>query len=207
MLQALRVIGRTLRFIWEEMFHLLPMNLVTMLCFLLVIPSAPAWLALNAVCNRIAHAYAVSFGEYVEALRSYFVRAWVYGLVWPLVAALLLVNFWWYGEVFASAWWASWVRGAWLAALILWLMSTLYVIPFYIERADKRWRVALRNSALTFVANPVFSFVLVLTGIALLAIMLIFTPLFVLLGPATWAMLVNTALADRLDRWAQSRAS
>ncbi len=207
MLQVLRVTWRALRFIWEEMFHLLPMNLLTLLCVLLVIPAAPAWMALHAVCHRIAREYAVSWSLYVDAFRRYFGRAWVFGLAWLGVLVLLLINAWWYGEMFPDEWWTPWVRGAWLGAIILWLMGTVYAIPFYLEQSDQRWRLALRNSMLTFAASPLFTASLVLIGAALIAVMLIFTPLFLALGPAVWAMLVNTALADRLDRWAKSRGA
>jgi hypothetical protein len=61
MVEGFRVIVKSLKDIWGEMFMLVLMNLFTLLCQLVIIPGPPAMAALYAMCNRVANDYAVSW--------------------------------------------------------------------------------------------------------------------------------------------------
>lgn len=199
MVDAFRVIIKTFKDIWGEMFNLVLMNLFTLLCLAVVIPGPPALLALYAVGNRIANDYAVSWDHYFAAFRQYFGKAWLYALVAVIVTALIGFNFWWYGVAFGDAVWVQWVRGAWLAVAFFWLVVNFYVAAFFMEQQDRRWRVALRNSALVAGASPLFTVVLLLIVAVLMVASLVVTPLFVLLGLAIWVMFGSEAVVNRVN--------
>ncbi len=203
MVEGLRVAVKALKDLWGEMFNLVFMNLFTLLCLVVVIPGPPAVMALYAVCNRIANDYAISWEHYFAAFRAHFAKAWLYALAALVFTALLLLNLWWYGAAFAGATWSSWVQGAWLAALLLWLAANFYVIPLYFEQYDRRWRVALRNAILLIGAHPLFTLaMLVIVGL-LMALSLLITPLFVLLGLAIWALFGSEAVVNRVNVYRQ----
>jgi uncharacterized membrane protein YesL len=201
MAQGFRVIVKTVKDIWGEMFMLVMMNVFTLLCTIVIIPGPPAWAALYAMCNRIANDYAVSWEGYFKAFREYFGRSWLYAISSLLVLVLIVVNFMWYGATFGDETWVSWVRGAWMAAGFFWLVMNFYLLPFYMEQDDKRWRVALRNSALVAGANPLFTLVVLIAAVALLVLSLILTPVFVLLGLAIWAMFGSEAVVNRVNAY------
>lgn len=199
MFDAFRVAAKTFKDIWGEMFNLVLMNVFTLLCLIVVIPGPPAVLALYAVCDRIANDYAVSWEHYFAAFREHFGKAWRYAIVAFVVTALLVFNFWWYGATFGREVWAQWVQGAWLAATFFWLAINFYVCAFYMEQQDRRWRVALRNSALVAGASPLFTLTLLAVAGLLMVVALAITPLFVLLGLSTWAMFGSEAVVNRVN--------
>ncbi len=199
MIEAGRVIVKTVKDIWGEMFMLVLMNLFTLLCTVVIIPGPPAWAALYAMCNRVANDYAISWEGYFKAFREYFVKSWIYALVSGVIGVLIAFNFFWYPSQFGDAAWVPWVQGAWLAVGFFWVAINLYVYPFMMEQEDKRWRVAVRNAALVAGANPLFTLVLlVFTGI-LLGISLVLTPIMVLLGFSFVAMVGSEAVVNRVS--------
>jgi len=199
MVEALRVVFKTLKDLWGEMFNLALMNLFTLLCLAVVIPGPPAMMALYAMCNRVANDYAISWEHYFAAFRQHAAKAWLYAIAALAFTALLLFNLWWYGAAFAGAPWGPWVQGAWLAALLFWLVANFYVGPLYIEQQDRRWRVALRNAVLLVGAHPLFTLVILATTGLLVGLSLLITPLFVLLGLAIWALLASEAVVNRVN--------
>lgn len=188
MVEGMRVVVKTVKDIWGEMFMLVLMNLFTLLCTIVIIPGPPAWAALYAMCNRISNDYAVSWEGYFKAFRTYFGRSWLFASLSLLVLALIVVNFVWYGEAFGEATWVQWVRGAWMAAAFFWLVVSFYAWPFYMEQEDKRWRVAVRNAALIGGANPLFTLVVLFITVIVMVLSLALTPVFVMLGLSIWAM-------------------
>ena len=199
MIEAFRVIVKTVKDFWGDMFMLVLMNLFTLLCTIVIIPGPPAWAALYAMCNRISNEYAVSWEGYFEAFRTYFKKSWIYAAIMIVISVLIVFNFYWYGQVFGEQAWVPWVRGAWLAVGFFWLVVNFYVLPFLMEQEDKRLRVALRNAALIAAANPLFTFVLLLMLGIVLGVSLVLTPVFVLMGLAIVALLGSEAVVNRVN--------
>ena len=201
MIEGFRVIVKTFKDIWGEMFMLVLMNLFTLLCQIVIIPGPPAMAALYAMCNRVANDYAVSWEKYFEAFKLYFKKAWIYAVFSLLITVLLVVNFFWYGQQFGDQPWVAWVQGVWLALLFFWLVINFYAYPFFMEQEDKRWRVALRNAALIAGANPLFTLVILIVVVALLVISVVITPVFVLLGLAVVALFGSEAVVNRVNNY------
>ena len=63
--------------------------------------------------------------------------------------------------------------------------------------------MALRNAAVFAAANPMFTLkMLVITGI-LLALSLLLTPVFILLGLSVWVMFGSEAVVDRVNAFSK----
>ncbi len=201
MIEALRVVAKTFRDLWDEMFNLVLMNLVTLVLIVLIVPGPPAWLALHAVAHRIANDYAIRWEHYFSAFRQHFAKAWLYALASGTAIALIVLNFWWYGAAFGGQFWVQWVRGAWLAAALFWVVINFYIVPLYIEQTEKRWRIALRNALVVAGANPLFTLTLLAVGGLLMGVSLVFTPLFVFLGLSLWVLLSTEAVVNRVNAW------
>lgn len=199
MIDGFRVVVKTIKDLWGEMFMLVLMNLFTLVCTIVIIPGPPAWAALYAMCNRVANDYAISWEGYFKAFREYFGKSWLYAVLSALAGLLIIVNFWWYGATFGNQDWVPWVRGAWLAAFFFWIVINFYAFAFYMEQQDKRWRVAVRNAALVAGANPLFTLVVLIAAGALLILSLVLTPLFVLLGLSVWALFGSEAVVNRVN--------
>jgi uncharacterized membrane protein YesL len=201
MIEGFRVVLKSFKDIWGEMFMLVLMNMFTLLCQVAIIPGPPAMAALYAMCNRVANDYAVSWEKYFDAFKLYFKKSWIYALFSFLLTVLIVVNFFWYGQQFGDQPWVPWVQGAWLAALFFWSVVNFYAYPFFMEQDDKRWRVALRNAALVAGANPLFTLVIIVVTAVLLVISILITPVFVLLGLAIFALFGSEAVVNRVNAY------
>lgn len=201
MVEGFRVVVKSFKDIWGEMFMLVLMNLFTLLCHLVIIPGPPAMAALYAMCNRVANDYAVSWEKYFEAFKLYFKKSWVYALFAIVLTLMIVVNFFWYGQQFGDQPWAAWVQGAWLALMFFWLVVNFYAYPFFMEQEDKRWRVALRNAALVAGANPIFTLIVIIVTALLMVLSLAVTPVFVLLGLAIYALFGSEAVVNRVNAY------
>lgn len=199
MLNALRVIWKAMRQMWDDMLPLVLMNLFTIACQVVIIPGPGAWMALNAVCNRSANEFAFSWEHYWAAFRTHVWRAWKYALPANVISVLIVLNFFWYPSTFGREDWVVWVQGAWLAAGLFWIILQFYVAAFFTEQEVKSWKTALRNTAVVAGANPLFTLTLVVVTVAVLIVSLVLVPpLIAFLGLAWWAMVGNSAVVDRV---------
>jgi hypothetical protein len=237
MINAFRVIWKTIKSVWEDMLLLVLMNGFTFICalpaailvFLAVtvspnplialvlalivavpttIPFAGAWAALNATCNRVANGFAISWEFFFSHFKQGIWKWWRYILFSLAVLGLLILNFLWYPSAFPDQDWVPWVQGVWLAAMMFWVSVHFYVFPFYIEQETKSWRVAVRNAALVAGANPLFTFILLVVSGALVGVsLLVVPPLFVLLGWLFWVMTGNEAVLNRIQSFRDRQAA
>lgn len=241
MINAFRVLWKTVKSIWEDMLLLVLMNGLTFLAALpaaiaayliisfgfeivrpqnaavtlvfmalalmlmaipLFIPFAGCWAGLYTVCHRVTNGFAISWELFFSAFRKGIWSWWRYLLLAFGVLILLALNFLWYPVQFPDEAWVPWVQGAWLAGMMFWVAVQFYVFPFYVEQEIKSWKVALQNGALIAGANPVFTLVLLVVVLALLAVSLgIVPPVFVLLGWLFWVMSGSEAVADRVKAY------
>jgi len=206
MVEAFRVLVKSAKDIWGEMFMLVLMNLFTLLCTVVIVPGPPAWAALYAMCNRVANDYAISWEGYFKAFREYFKKSWIYAVFFVFISIAIAVNFQWYGQAFGNQPWVPWVQGAWLAVGFFWIVVNFYAYPFMMEQEIKRWRVALRNAALIAGANPLFTFVLLLVTGVVLVVSLVLTPVFVLLGFSLIALIGSEAVVNRVNAFRKRQA-
>ena len=165
----------------------------------LSIPYAGAYFALNAVCNRVANGFAISWDYYFAHFKQNIWKTWRYMIFSNVVGILIAINFLWYPQAFPGQPWVAWVMGAWLAAGIFWTAIQFYVIPFYVEQEAKSWRVAFKNAALVAGANPLFTFLLLVVTSAVLILSIgVLPPLFVLLGLLIWVMVGTQGVVNRV---------
>lgn len=200
MLNPFRVIWRSMKQIWEDLLILILMNLLTLVCAIVIIPGPAAWVALNAMCNRSANLNAISWDKYFEVFKANFWKSWKFALPNLLIGALIFYNFFWYPATFGDQSWVPLAQGAWLSAGFFWLVTQLYVTPFFSQQEDKSWRTALRNTVIIAGSNPIYTMlVLLITLILFVVVGIIFPPMLVFLGHVWWGMVGNTAVADRVQ--------
>jgi hypothetical protein len=196
---AFRVIGATIKCLFDDLWMLVLMNLVTLVLQITLVLGAPSFLALHVMANRVANGYVITWQLYFQALKQYFSKSLKFAAPATIVTLLITFNFLFYGNAMGDNRFSFWVQGAWLALGILWLAIQFYVYPFFVEQTDKHWRVALRNATIIAIANPFFTFVLMgFMAIFLVVSVLLGGLLFALLGLSVWALLGSVAVSDRV---------
>lgn len=166
MKNAFRVFWEAIQDWWYDFALLMLMNIVTILLFFPIVTFPPALAGLWNVGNLSAQGRSISWADYFEGFRRYFLKAWGLALLNILVIVIVFTNVRFYTPEIApfeiGDTLSMWVRGFFLAMGFLWLIVQLYPMATLLEQEDQRLRVALRNSAVLFITNPGFSIVLAL---------------------------------------------
>lgn len=195
-MKAFKVMGRVFKAAYDELFLCVFMSLMWWVGTLLVVTAAPATLGVNQVANRMANYKRVDNSFFWESARSYVGRGWLLYAINLLVPVIIAVSIVFY----LSA--TGWLR--FLAFICMWLllfslMIGQYFFPLFWQQDEPDIRLIMRNAALLTLQNPLYSFLMLLFQLVLIAISVAITlPLF-LLTPALIAISGNFALAGLLQ--------
>ncbi|MEM7331086.1 MAG: DUF624 domain-containing protein [Chloroflexota bacterium] len=107
-----------------------------------------------------------------HGFRTHFWQSWWWFGLNMLAYGLLFVNFTFYGA-FSGAW-VIWVRATIIIVTLVWSGLQLYMFPFLMVQEDKRLMVALRNSYVALVFQPLQTFGFVILTLALVGLSTIF---------------------------------
>jgi len=190
---ALRLVlpvGRTLGDWWREMLVLGVACFAWLLLSLTVIGGPPAGAALYAAARGTALHQHVDLRLFTTALRAYFLKSWMVGLV-----GLFGILFWWVDlTLYVNLLGGSSVLG-WAGAIIIfylgviWLHTLSYAWSLMVCRDDLRLKQLLRNGlilSLRFPANTITTSII--AGVLLLGAIYV-PPLIGLVIPALVALL------------------
>ncbi len=208
MRDSVRVLGKAAENFWDELFLLMGMNVVTVLLAVPVLTLPPALAGLWNVANRVARGRAVHWRDYWEGMRRYAGPAWGLALLNLLVILVLLTNLRFYTpglvpfDLHPAL--SLGIRGVVISLLALWSLVQLYPLALLLEQEDRRLRVALRNAAVLFVTNPLFTAAL---GLLLLGVAVVSTALvlpWVLVTPAFVGVVCNGVVLHLLEPYRES---
>jgi hypothetical protein len=198
-MKAFRVMGRTLKATWEELFLCVYASIVWWAGTLVLIFAGPVTLGLHAVANRAANYRRTSMEFFWESARGRAGRAWLaYGVLIALFVGIL-GNVYFYLSVLGSHGWAQVAALLWLWVLLLYLVVAQYVFPLLCQQDKPDLLTALRNAALLALRSPVYSVLMLLFHVALIAASITLVLPIILLMPAMLALAGNFALTGLLQ--------
>lgn len=202
-----RIIWQSLKTLYEQLFQLFLMGLITLLALLLILPGPIALGGLWGVAHRAVIGYGDDWGEYWEALKRYGPRNWLNSLVVAVVYGLLVLNLWFYntpGITPVSANIALVATVFWIGVSLFWTGVVFYWLSFQVEMLEPRFWLSLRNSLLLTPARPLQTLVF-LGAIALATLLCVILPPLVLLLPGFVAVLSITALRELVQPLLKAR--
>ncbi len=198
----LHILWEALRDLWENLFILVVLNLLTLLLALPVVTFPPALAGLWYVSNQIANGETAEWGDYFHGFRRYFLKAWGLALINVLASTIVLVNIWFYRPgvvpLDISDNLAAWIRSIFVVLGFGWWCYQCYPMAMLLEQEDQRIRVALRNSAILLIAYPGATLVLGVLALLLLGLSLYFPPLLALVTLAFLAVACNKMVVHLL---------
>lgn len=195
-MKAFVVMGRALKAVYDELFLCVFLSLIWWLGTILILPAAPATVGLHQVANRIANYKRVDSSFFWEAARMKMGRGWLLYLINLVVPIIIVTSVFFY----LSA--TGWLRilgfvCIWLFVFVL--MISQYYFPLFWQQDEPDIRLILRNAVLLALQHPLYTFLMLLFQLLLLAISIAITlPLF-LLAPALIAISANFALTGMLQ--------
>ena len=196
----LRVIGKSVVDWWDGWLDFEIITIVWFFAQFTVILGPPATFGLYHVIHVMAReGEATGVKGMIQGARMYFGKALFWGLINWVAVILAYVNIAFYLQM-----------GTTLGAIAMWiviilsvtyLVAQFYTVAFFMQMKDdqKKVFVAFRNGLFLALGTPIFSFVLVLFAVVLIALSgALIIPIF--LGvPALIAVLGTRGMIDRLE--------
>lgn len=198
-MKAFRVMGRTLKTTWEELFLCVYASLVWWAGTLIVLFAGPVTFGLHTAANRAANYRRTGMEFFWETARSRMGRAWLaYGVLLALFVGIL-GNIYFYLSLMGSRPWAQIAGILWLWVLLIYLMVAQYVFPLLCQQDQPDLLTALRNAALLALRSPFYSVLMLLFQLALIAASITLVLPIILLMPAMLALAGNFGLTGLLQ--------
>jgi len=196
MKDAFRVVGRSFRDWWDEMFLMVGVNLVWGVLALAVVTLFPGWMGAFYLTREKALGHRVEFDLFWQGFRQYFGKSWALGAICLVVTLMLVVNIWFYAQM-ANA--LVYLTIVWIYILVMWVCVLTYVFPMALVQEDKSIRLTFRNAVLLAAGRPLFTLVVGIINVLLLAVSIIVPPLLLLLYIPLSALVGNHATIDSLE--------
>jgi uncharacterized membrane protein YesL len=195
----LQVVLQALSDWWDDWVNMALISLVWLLCWVTIVLGPPATFGLYYVTNQLARGRSLGLSGFVEGGKRYFAKSWLWMLLNLVVAVVLAVNAWFYGQFDAG--WAGIGQALPLFLSLAWLVVQFYALPYLMEQKEESLKLALRNGLFTFLAAP--GYTAVVTGLAaLIAVLSVWLVAPVFLGtPCLIATLGNRAVQERLETY------
>lgn len=195
-MKAFRIMGRTLKSAYEELFLIVTLSLLWWVGALLVVTGPMATAGLHNVANRIANYKRVDSSYFWQGARQQVGRGVVLYLLALLAPPLI-----WFSVTFYFS------QEGWLAlfgVLMAWFLLTIlmagqYWFPLFWQQTEPGLKLTIRNSFVLAIRHPLYTllmllFQLLLTGISVALVL----PLILLL-PGVIALSQNHAMVGLLQ--------
>jgi uncharacterized membrane protein YesL len=192
---ALRVVGRSFRDWWDEMFLMVGINLLWALLAIPVVTFFPALMGVYNLTYEKAQGRRVERELFWQGFRRYFGKSWALGAINTVATLLLIVNIWFYLQ-FPN--WMFYFTIIWVYVLVVWLVMQVYVYPLAIEQEDKSLKTIYLNAFRLALVRPLFTIVVGLILLVLEAVSIAIPPLLLLVFVPLAALIGNHALQEMI---------
>jgi len=195
----LQVIGQAFRDWWDDWVNMIVLNLLWWLAWLTIVLGPPATFGLYYVTNNLAHGKSLGPRGLLEGGRLYFLQSWVWLLLNLMVFLVIGANYFFYASLTPT--WANFLQAAFVLLGLAWLVVQFYALPYFMEQAEKRVGLALRNGLFTALAAPGYTLVVVGVAVLVAGLSAGTVALLFLGGPCLIAALGSRAVVERLETY------
>lgn len=195
-MKAFRVMGRVFKAAYDELFLIVGISVAWWAGTLLVVTAPMTTAGVHNVANRIANYKRSSFDYFWEGARSHVGGAVLLFLVLLLGPPLIAFSAWFYFD--RQGWLVVFgVLMAWV--LLVLLMSGQYFFPLYWQQDEPNLKLVLRNGLLLTIRHPLYSLLMLLFQLALIALSFFLVAPIILLMPGMIVLSQNFALVGLLQ--------
>jgi MFS family permease len=182
---------------YDDWVNLFLINILFLLCWVTIILGPPALFGLYYITDDLTYGKSQDPQEMIRGMRKYFLKSWQWFSINLVIAAIIIVNFFFYRTVRTD--WALLVLTLFMLLGVLWLVVQFYALPYMMEQEEKSLKTAYRNGLFTILGAPGYTFVVVGFA-ALLAGLSIATILPIALAvPVLIASIGSRSVRERLE--------
>lgn len=196
-MKAFPAMWRTFKVLYDELFLWVWVSVLWWAGTLLVLPAAPVAAGLHAVANRSANYKRVDSSFFWDAAKGQIKRSWLMVGTSLLLHVAILMNIAFYANSTAS--WSRFVTILWLWVIVLVMMGAQYFLPLFWQQEDPSLRLVIRNAFILALQHPLYSLLMLLFQLTLIAVgFATVLPIFLLM-PASVAVAANVGLVKLLE--------
>jgi uncharacterized membrane protein YesL len=195
-MKAFRVMGRTFKSTYEELFLIIITSLLWWVGILLIVTAPFATMGIQTVANRIANYKRVNQSFFWDGARMQSRRGVVLFLLWLLTPPLMWFSI---GFYLNRQGWLT-LLGIVLAwAMLIILMAGQYTYALLLQQSEPSLKLDLRNAIVLAFRHPLFSLIMLLLQLILTAVCSVLVIPLVFLLPGMLALAQNHALIALLQ--------
>lgn len=195
-MKAFRVMGRVFKATYDELFLVVGLSVAWWVGTLLVLTAPMTTAGVQNAANRIANYKRSNFDFFWEGARSHMGRGVLLYLLLILTPPLISFSIWFYFD--RQGWLMLFgVLMAWV--LLIFLMGGQYFFPLYWQQDEPNLKLILRNGLLLAVRYPLYTLLMLLFQVLLIALSFTLVVPVVLLMPGMIALSQNFALVGLLQ--------
>lgn len=196
--QALALSARSFRLLGANLPTFAACNLFWFLLCLPVVTAPAAFAALYYVAELASREQPIRRRDFWAGFRQYLVKGTLLGLLDLLIVGVALVNLIFYNQMQSAI--GPILRVVWIVLGVFWGAAQVYLFPMLAVQLEPKVFWALRNAAMLTLAQPLFTLVVALQAVALIAGSVLFVIPLICIGMAATALFCCVAMNDRLDR-------
>lgn len=195
-MKAFTIMGRTIKGAYEEFFLIVGLSVVFWIGTLLVVTAPMTWAGLHHVANRIANYKRVEFGFFWEGAKQHIGRGVVLWLLLIIAPPIMVssINFY-----LSNGGWLVVPGFITLWLLVLSVLAAQYFYPLFWQQTEPTLMLIVRNSFLLVVRHPLYTVLILLFQLLLVAISVALVVPVLLLLPGLIVLSHNYALVGLLQ--------
>jgi uncharacterized membrane protein YesL len=195
-MKAFRIMGRVFKATYEELFLVVGLSVAWWVGTLLIVTAPMTTAGVQNVANRIANYKRSNFDFFWSGARSHIGRGVLLFLLLLLAPPLLWFSVMFYFE--QQGWLILFgVLMAWV--LLIAFMGGQYFYPLFWQQSEPDLKLIIRNGLLLAVRHPLYTFLMLLFQVLLIALSITLVVPVMLLLPGMIALCQNFALVGLLQ--------
>jgi len=192
----IRTIMDSVRYNFSE---LMTINLFWALLSIPIVTIPPALAGLSYATYQIIANQKVTKQTFFIGFKKYFAVSYVWFFSYVLVAGLLLFNID-LGIQQQNIGWIGALSGVYWVLLAAWIFFQVYSLPFFVQQEKPKVIMAIRNSVILWLKNPIFSVILTLVLLVIIIISTLLPPFWLLITTSLVTYIANLAVVFLLSR-------
>ena len=193
---AFSIIGKAFSLWWEDWVNQVLVSLAASLLGLTIILAPAALMGLLQETQDLSNDLRTGIVGFWKGFKKYFWSSLLWGFVTLFIFFIIIINIWFYFSI--QAIWTPLVVVLFIFLFFLWYVIQFFAMGYFFEQEDKSLWLAWKNSALTLLAAPFFTFIIAIFVILLSAISFgLILPMMVGM-PALLSLLSILSIRDRL---------
>ncbi|MCJ7694230.1 MAG: DUF624 domain-containing protein [Anaerolineaceae bacterium] len=155
---AFNVIGKAFSLWWDDWVNQVLVSLAATLLGLTIVLAPAALMGLLQETQDLSNDLRTGLMGFWKGFKKNFWTSLLWGLITLIVFAIIVINIWFYYNI--QTVWAPLLVVLFIILFFFWYIIQFFALGYFFEQEDKSLSLAWKNSILTILAAPFFTFII-----------------------------------------------